>query len=84
VDKKFKKILDSNTNNSENFKKVMGALDGARAILNESITPELKKEMNEEQLALLDEAMTVSGKDNLAKLSKKLEKLTQNIVDNGR
>ena len=64
MDKKFKKILDSNTNNSENFKKVMGALDGARAILNESIT--------------------VSGKDNLAKLSKKLEKLTQNIVDNGR
>ena len=45
MDKKFKKILDSNTNNSENFKKVMGALDGARAILNESITPELKKEM---------------------------------------
>ena len=84
MDKKFKKILDSNTNNSENFKKVMGALDGARAILNESITPELKKEMNEEQLALLDEAMTVSGKSNLAKLSKKLEKLTQNIVDNGR
>ena len=40
--------------------------------------------MTEEQLALLDEAMTVSGKDNLAKLSKKLEKLTQNIVDNGR
>ena len=62
----------------------MGALDGARAILNESITPELKKEMTEEQLALLDEAMTVSGKSNLAKLSKKLEKLTQNIVDNGR
>lgn len=84
MDKKFKKILDSNTNNSENFKKVMGALDGARAILNESITPELKKEMTEEQLELLDEAMTVSGKDNLAKLSKKLEKITQNIVDNGR
>ena len=62
----------------------MGAIDGARAILNESLTPELKKEMNEEQLALLDEAMTVSGKDNLAKLSKKLEKITQNIVDNGR
>ena len=62
----------------------MGALDGARAILNESITPELKKEMNAEQLELLDEAMTISGKSNLAKMSKKLEKLTQNIVDNGR
>ena len=61
----------------------MGALDGARAILNESITPELKKEMTEEQLELLDEAMTISGKDNLAKMSKKLEKLTQNIVNNG-
>ncbi len=84
MDKKFQKILENNQNHSENFKKVMGAIDGARAILNESLTPELKKEMNEEQLALLDEAMTVSGKDNLAKLSKKLEKITQNIVDNGR
>ena len=43
MDKKFKKILEKNQNHSANFKKIMGALDGARAILNEHLTPELKK-----------------------------------------
>lgn len=49
----------------KNLTKILNGLQGARDLMNELITPEIRAQMTEEELAQVDEANRVSSKEYL-------------------
>lgn len=66
----------------KNFIKVLEGLQGATALLNEHMTPEIEAAMTDEQRELLAEAREATSTRQLKKMADKLEKLNENLRNN--
>lgn len=69
-------------NEKNDISKLLEAIEAGNSLMNKFVTPEVEKNMTPEQLDLLEEAREVSGKNNLKRLSKKLERINETLRRN--